>query len=166
MLALLGIGDGGRIRDVRAILSPMRKVFWFSLFVSLLAWCGRDGVRHSGNRAGIGGGQPQVQPSIPSANGGTNRRGAFENELVLNPGNVAGITKKGSYSVDARVWAQPLYLQGVTIAGVQRDCLLVATMGNSLYLFDANSIGSSLWSHLAFATTLDRQRFLRVSQCA
>src|SRR5579864_5556674 len=132
----------------------MRKAPWLYLFVCVLAWCGRDGALAQGI-GGITGGVPQVQPSLPSANGGNNRRGAFENELILNPGNVAGIAQKGTYSVDARIWAQPLYLHGVVISGVQYDCLLVATMGNSLYLFNVNGrFGSPpLWSHTSFATT-------------
>jgi hypothetical protein len=103
--------------------------------------------------AGSVGSGPYVPPSVPSANGGPNRRGAFENELKLNNSNVGGLTLKGHYSADARLWAQPLYLHAVTIAGNQYDCLLVATMGNSLYLFDANNLGSPLWSHIGLAST-------------
>ena len=42
-------------------------------------------------------------------------------------------------TVGGQVFAQPLYLRGVTIGGVKRNLLLVATAADWLYAFDADS---------------------------
>ena len=42
-------------------------------------------------------------------------------------------------TVDGQVFAQPLYLRGVTIGGVKRNLLLVATAADWLYAFDADT---------------------------
>lgn len=127
-----------------------RKWMLAGLFVTL-AWCGRDRVRAKAGTVSTG---PVVPVSRTEANATQDRRGAYEQETVLNTANVAGITKKGQYNVDARLWAQSLYVHGVTIAGVPYDLLIVATMANSVYAFDANVTGgAALWSHTALATT-------------
>ena len=104
-----------------------------------LAWCGRDGAR-----AGSVGSSPFVTPSL-EVNAGIERTGTFV-ETRLNTSNVATITQKGTYTTDGRIIAQPLYVQGVVFSGIPYDLVIVATMGNSIYAFDANNPGSSaLW---------------------
>ena len=68
------------------------------------------------------------------------RTGANLSETILTAGNVsaAGFGKLYSYPVDGAVYAQPLYVAGVTIDGVARNVLYVATMNDKLYAFDAD----------------------------
>jgi outer membrane protein assembly factor BamB len=47
-------------------------------------------------------------------------------------------------SLDGEVYAQPLYLPGLTIGGARHDVLFVATQNNSLYALDAVT-GAALW---------------------
>jgi hypothetical protein len=62
-------------------------------------------------------------------------------ETILTPTNVTP-TKFGklfSYPVDGMIYAQPLYVQGVTIGGVSHNVTYVATENDSVYAFDADS---------------------------
>ena len=74
--------------------------------------------------------------------------GANLAETTLTPANVnmSQFGKLYSYPVDGAVYAQPLYVSGVTIAGAARNVLYVATMNDKLYAFDADSASASaLW---------------------
>ena len=80
------------------------------------------------------------------------RTGANLAETVLNTSNV-NVTQFGklySYGVDGSVYAQPLYVPNVPVAGQgTHDVLYVVTMNDVLYAFDAdsNSVnGGVLWS--------------------
>ena len=76
------------------------------------------------------------------------RTGANLAETILTAGNVnaAGFGKLYSYPVDGAVYAQPLYVSGVTIDGVVRNVLYVATMDDKLYAFDADQTSPTpLW---------------------
>jgi hypothetical protein len=78
------------------------------------------------------------------------RTGANLGETILNTSNVNQYQfgKLFSYKVDGLVFAQPLYVPNVTVAGVSRNLLLVATMRNKLYAFDADSTSATtaLWT--------------------
>jgi F5/8 type C domain/PQQ-like domain len=79
----------------------------------------------------------------------TARTGANLNETVLTTANVNSTQfgKLWSYTVNGQVYAQPLVAQGVTIGGVARNVVYVATMHNTVYAFDADSSSSTpLWS--------------------
>ena len=70
-------------------------------------------------------------------------------ETILTPSNVSQ-TSFGllfSRSVDAQIWAQPLYVPTVTIKGKTQNVVYVATMNNSVYAFDADTPAASapLW---------------------
>lgn len=69
------------------------------------------------------------------------RSGANTRETLLRPANVnsAQFGKLYSYAVDGYVYAQPLYVSNLTIAGVPRNVLFVATMEDSIYAFDADA---------------------------
>ncbi len=69
------------------------------------------------------------------------RSGANTSETILTPANVnpAQFGKLFSYAVDGYVYAQPLYVSGLTIAGGQHNVVFVATMEDSIYAFDADA---------------------------
>jgi len=69
------------------------------------------------------------------------RDGSNQQEYALTTTNVNTSTfgKLFSCTVDGAVYAQPLWVSNVTIGGVKRNVLIVATMHNSIYAFDADS---------------------------
>src|SRR5208337_4949727 len=70
------------------------------------------------------------------------RDGAYMQEVTLTPANVNS-TKFGklfSYSVDGQIYAQPLYLPQISIAGGTHDVVYVETQNNSVYAFDATGV--------------------------
>ena len=84
------------------------------------------------------------------------RSGMNLNETVLTPANVnsASFGKKGQFTVDGHVDAQPLYLSQVTINGQKKNVLYVATEHGSVYAFDADSINGNTSTFLWKTTTL------------
>ena len=80
-----------------------------------------------------------------------NRTAANLTETALSPSTVSEATfgKLWSYSVDGDVYAQPLYVQGVTVAGASApvNVLYVATMHDVVYAFNADKPGGPLWTH-------------------
>jgi hypothetical protein len=83
------------------------------------------------------------------------RDGAYLNELSLTPSNVnmASFGKLFSYPVDGQIYAQPLYLSHVNIAGGTHDVVFVETQSNSVYAFDADATttATTFW-HLTPST--------------
>ena len=78
------------------------------------------------------------------------RSGANLNETKLNTSNV-NVNQFGllaSREVVGRIYAQPLYVSGITIAGKVRNVVYVATMHNWVYAFDADDLSAGagpLW---------------------
>lgn len=84
------------------------------------------------------------------------RDGQNLNETALTPANVNSTLfgKKGEFTVDGHVDAQPLYLSQVTIGGQKKNVLYVATEHGSVYAFDADSINGTTSTFLWKTSTL------------
>jgi len=84
------------------------------------------------------------------------RSGQNLNETTLTLANVNSTTfgKKGEFTVDGKVDAQPLYLSQVTIGGQKKNVLYVVTEHGSVYAFDADSINGMTSTFLWKASTL------------
>jgi outer membrane protein assembly factor BamB len=78
------------------------------------------------------------------------RTGANLQERILNPSNVdaAHFGKLFSRTVDDSIYALPLIVPDLAIAGRRHNVLFVASMGNTVYAFDADDPAQSepLWS--------------------
>jgi hypothetical protein len=86
------------------------------------------------------------------------RSGQNTNETTLTPANVnqTKFGKLGSFNVDGRVDAQPLYLSNVAIPNVgTKNVLYVVTEHDSVFAFDADSVNGNtstiLWQHSVLA---------------
>jgi outer membrane protein assembly factor BamB len=90
-----------------------------------------------------------VQPSpsdVLTHHNDNARTGLQAHETVLNVGNVNAthFGKAFTIPVDDDVFAQPLYVGNQDFGGASHDALYVATMGDSVYAFDAGT-GTTLW---------------------
>jgi hypothetical protein len=81
------------------------------------------------------------------------RTGANLAETTLNHSNVtlARFAKLFTINVDDQVYAQPLVVSNLSIGGVTRNVVYIATVNNSVYAFDADFAGglgaaAPLWS--------------------
>jgi F5/8 type C domain/Secretion system C-terminal sorting domain len=82
----------------------------------------------------------QAQTDVLTQHNDNNRTGWNSTETILNPSNVTptnfGLLYKKT--VDDQIYAQPLLVNGVTIAGISRNLVLIATVNNTIYAFDAD----------------------------
>jgi hypothetical protein len=89
------------------------------------------------------------RPNVITQHNDNSRTGANLAETVLNTStvNVNQFGKLFSRAVDGEIYAQPLYVSGVTIGQTVHNVVYVATMNNSLYAFDADAASASapLW---------------------
>src|SRR5579871_4140590 len=90
-----------------------------------------------------------AQVSVLTANYGNERTNANLQETRLTPTNISQLNfgKIGNFPVDGQIYSQPLYLSGLSISGGTHDVLLVSTLHDSVYAFDAAAVGSPapLW---------------------
>lgn len=94
--------------------------------------------------------EPQV--NVLTANYDNYRSNANLQELQLTPASVGPGTfgKLGTLPVDGQVYAQPLYVSGVSLPGAGlHDVVYLATQHNSVYAYDAQSVASpTLYWHV------------------
>ncbi len=97
-------------------------------------------------------GAARAQTSVLTQHNDNNRDGVNSTETILNPSTVRqsqfGLLFK--VAVDDQVYAQPLYMANVSIAGGTHNVVFIATANNSVYAFDADS-GALYW-HVTLGT--------------
>jgi len=90
--------------------------------------------------------QTATPVTVPTWRYDLTHAGQNTNETALTPANVNESTfgKLFSLTVDESVYAQPLYVPGLTMGdGVVHNVLFVATTHDSIYAFDADSNGGA-----------------------
>src|SRR3954471_9118979 len=77
------------------------------------------------------------------------RTGLNSNETVLTAGNVNSTEfgKLASFPVDGEVYAQPLYVPNLSIAGATHKVVFVATQHDSVYAFDGSGKSTQPFWH-------------------
>jgi hypothetical protein len=96
-----------------------------------------------------------AQVSVTTYHNDTTRSGLNSQETILTPANVnvSQFGLKFVQSVDGYIYAQPLFMPGVTIRGTKHNVIYVATEHDSVYAFDADSNAGAdakpLW-HVTF----------------
>ena len=75
------------------------------------------------------------------------RTGANISETILSPANVnpGNFGKIFTDNVDGQVYAQPLYVENMSIAGGTHNVVFVCTENNSVYALDADTAGITYW---------------------
>jgi hypothetical protein len=88
-----------------------------------------------------------AQVSVTTYHNDNARTGQNTQETILTPANVnnQSFGKLFSVALDGYVYAQPLYLPGVTIDGGAHDVVYMATEHDSVYAIDADS--GTVYSH-------------------
>ena len=87
-----------------------------------------------------------AQVAVTTYHNDSYRSGSNTQETVLTLSNVTmqSFGKRFTFAVQGYVYAQPLYVPGLTIGGTTHNVLFVATEHDQVYAFDVNS-GQQLW---------------------
>lgn len=81
------------------------------------------------------------------------RTGTNSAETALTQATATGLHKVGTYVIDGYMYAQPLIISNVSV-GNATSVMIAATMGNSIYAFNAKSPSSAYIWRRNFGTTL------------
>jgi len=113
---------------------------------------GNAGSNSTGG-GGIGGSDSGASFAVVTNRYDNDRTGANTQETILNKTNVAAAGRFGllfSRQYDGNPYAQPLYVGGLTIAGVKHNVVFVATSTNNVYAFDADDPSATMpyWNKL------------------
>ena len=86
--------------------------------------------------------------NVETRNYNNQRTGANLSETILNATNVTSgqFGKLFMLPVDDQVYAGVLYVSGLQIGGTTHNVIYVATTNNTVYAFDADTLGPPLWS--------------------
>jgi hypothetical protein len=86
------------------------------------------------------------------------RDGAFTQETTLTTANVNSthFGKIAAYAVDGQIYAQPLYLPAVSIAGSSHAVVYTVTQNNSVYAFDATGTQTSPFWRINLGTPVPK----------
>jgi hypothetical protein len=95
-----------------------------------------------------------AQVAVTTYHNDSYRSGSNPQETVLTLSNVTmqSFGKRFTFAVQGYVYAQPLYVPGLTIGGTTHNVLFVATEHDQVYAFDVNS-GQQLWRTNFLATS-------------
>ena len=110
-------------------------------FASLLAGCGSPAGPVFAQS------EPTIQSGYLTWKNGNARTGLQSNERKLTPQNVNANSFGEIFSVplDGWAYAQPLYVEGLSIGGAKHNVVFVATENDTVYAFDAGRPGPPLW---------------------
>jgi hypothetical protein len=135
--ATLGAGMTAGFTSIQAVVGSTKGVSILSV------------TNHTSNSSGFAG--------VLTQHNDISRTGLNASETVLTPTNVNTATfgKTFSQAVDGFIYAQPLYVPNVTIAGGTHNVIYVATEGDSVYAFDADSNTGSNAGLLWHASLID-----------
>jgi hypothetical protein len=96
-----------------------------------------------------------LMPWLPQARGVSvvmqhndlSRTGANTSETILTPANVNGSSFGQMFSdnLDGQVYAQPLYVEDLSISNGTHNVVFVCTENNSVYALDADTAGITYW---------------------
>src|SRR5579871_325878 len=87
------------------------------------------------------------QVNVLTQHNDNSRAGANTLETILTTANVnqSQFGKKFADNVDGQVYAQPLYVSALNIAGGTHNVVYVCTEHDSVYAFDGDTGGAALW---------------------
>ncbi|MFY9554378.1 MAG: hypothetical protein WAV47_06610 [Blastocatellia bacterium] len=77
--------------------------------------------------------------SVLTQHNNITRTGVFPRETALTPSSVRNLKRLYIRKVEGQIAAQPLFVKGVSIGGVNKDVLYVVTRRNFIYAFDVNN---------------------------
>jgi hypothetical protein len=111
---------------MKRALNPLR-LRWTALLLTGAAW------------AQCGPGNP---PCVLTGQYDIARDGVNSNETTLSPSaSFTSFQLRGTFTADAAIYAQPLYVSGLNIGGGVHNVLFLATLNDSVYAVDADTYG-------------------------